>query len=365
VIDLKILDKYILREFVKMAAIGILAFVVIFITLNMVEKVDDFIDNDVPAHTVAKYYALQVPYIFTLTLPVAVLISALFTIGQMARRNELVAIRASGIRFARTMVPMVAGGLVASLASLAVSEFVQPQASVAVRTIETGEMKKGSAGGGPRIRTNVTYRGKDGLVYSTPEYDTKLNTMRDLVVERSQEGRLLFRVNAAKAAWEDSLWVLSDARVRWFSEDGEVQSETYIARGPLEVLRDYPRDILREQKDPEEMSYRELRRLVARISESGGDPARYRVGLAMKLSFPFSNLIVVLIGAPLTAHLRRGGLAVGVGIGLGLAFVYYGLMKGGQALGDHAALPPLVAAWAGNVIFAVCGVLLTFKAEKI
>jgi lipopolysaccharide export system permease protein len=362
--DLKILDRYILREFSKMVAIGVLAFVVIFITLNMVEKVDDFIDNDVPAHTVAKYYALQVPYIFTLTLPVAVLISALFTIGQMARRNELVAIRASGIRFARTMVPMVAGGLVASLASLAVAEFVQPHASVVVRSIETGEMRKGSASGGPRIRTNITYRGKDGLVYSTPEYDTKLNTMRDLVVERSQESRLIFRVNAAKATWEDSVWVLSDARVRWFSEDGEVKSETYIARGPLEALRDYPRDILREQKDPEEMSYRELRRLVQRIDESGGDPARYRVGLAMKLSFPFSSLIVVLIGAPLTAHLRRGGLAVGVGIGLGLAFVYYGFMKGGQALGDHGSLPPLVAAWAGNVIFAVCGVLLTLKAEK-
>ena len=364
-VDLKILDKYILREFSKMVGIGVIAFIVIFITLNMVEKVDNFIDNDVPAQTVAKYYALQVPYIFTLTLPVAVLISALFTIGQMARRNELVAIRASGIRFARTMVPMVAGGLIASLVSLAVSEFVQPQASAVVRRIETGEMKKGSAAGGPRMRANITYRGKDGLVYSTPEYDTRLNTMRDLVVERSQQGRLLFRVNAAKAAWEDSVWVLSDARIRSFSQDGEVESETYIARGPLEALRDYPSDILREQKDPGEMSYRELRRLVDRIDESGGDPARYRVGLAMKLSFPFSSLIVILIGAPLTAHLRRGGLAVGVGIGLGLAFVYYGLMKGGQALGDHALLPPLVAAWAGNIIFGVCGVLLIRKAERI
>jgi lipopolysaccharide export system permease protein len=182
--------------------------------------------------------------------------------------------------------------------------------------------------------------------------------------ESSQAALAALTLKSSLPAWEDSEWVLTDARVRWFSEDGEVRDETYIARGPLGVLRDDPRDILREQKNPEEMSYRELRRLVRRIDESGGDPARYRVGLAMKLSFPFSNLIVVLIGAPLTAHLRRGGLAVGVGIGLGLAFVYYGLMKGGQALGDHAVLPPLVAAWTANAVFAFCGVLLTLRAEK-
>jgi lipopolysaccharide export system permease protein len=360
----KILDKYVLREFFRMVGIGVMAFVTIFVTLNMVEKADDFIDNHVTALTVLKYYAFQVPYILTLTLPVAVLIAALFTVGQLARRNELVAMRASGIRFARTLVPLVVGGLLASVVSLAVAEFVQPETSAVVRTIETGEIKKSSGRSEPRIRANITYRGRDGLVYSAPEYDTRLNTMKDLVVEKSRDGKLVFRVNAAKAAWRDSVWVLTDARVRWFSEDGEVESETYIAEGPLESVRDFPSDILRVQRSPEDMSYRELRGLVQRITDSGGDPSKYRVGLAMKISFPFANLIVVLIGAPLTAHLRRGGLAVGVGIGLGLAFVYYGLMKGGQALGDHAVLPPLVAAWAANIVFAICGIYLTFRAER-
>jgi lipopolysaccharide export system permease protein len=110
---LKTLDRYVLGEFLRTVGIGVLAFVTIFVTLNAVEKVDDFIDNQVPALTVVKYYAFQVPYIFTLTLPVAILISSLFTVGQMARRNELVAMRASGIRFARTILPMVLGGLLA------------------------------------------------------------------------------------------------------------------------------------------------------------------------------------------------------------------------------------------------------------
>lgn len=361
---MRILDRYVLREFLRMVGIGVLAFITIFITLNMVEKVDNFIDNRVPAETVVKYYAFQVPYIFTLTLPVAVLISALFTTGQMARRNELVAMRASGVRFARTMVPLLAGGLAAAVFSFAVSEFVQPAASSVVNSIAASDMKKSSGRADPRLRTNLTYRGKDGLLYSAPEYDTKLNVMKDLVVEQSDAGRLVFRVNAVKATWQDSVWVLTDAWVRWFSETGEVERETHIASAPLPLLRDYPRDILREQRKPEDMSYRELLGLVRSIDQSGGDPSKYRVGLAMKISFPFANLIVVLVGAPLTARLRKGGLAVGVGIGLGLAFLYYGMIKGSQALGDHGLVPPLVAAWGSNLFFGVCGVLLVLRAEK-
>ena len=361
---MKTLDKYMLGEFARTTLIGVVAFIAIFVTLDMVENVDDFVDNSVGTLVVLKYYAFQIPYIFTLTLPVAVLVSSLFTVGQMARKNELIAMRASGIRFARSIVPLAAGGLIASLISIGVAEFVQPPADAVVRSIKTGEIKKSSTRNEPRIRTNITYRGKNGLFYFAPEYDTKLNVMTDLVVERSQEGKLIFRLNAAKAAWRDTAWVLSDAWVRWFTEGGDVEREEHLTEGQLPLVSDYPKDILREQRKPEEMSYRELARLVRKINESGGDSARYRVGLSMKLAFPFANLIVVLLGSPLSARLRRGGMAVGVGLGLGLCFVYYGFIRVGQALGDHSMLPPAAAAWAGNIVFAVCGIILIFRAER-
>jgi lipopolysaccharide export system permease protein len=361
---LRTLDKYLVREFSKMVLIGAVAFITVFVTLDMVENVDDFVDNDVGAFTVARYYAFQVPYILTLTLPVAVLISSLFTIGQLARRNELVAMKASGIRFARSVAPLAAGGLVASMLSLGVAEFVEPEADAVVRNIRTNEIKKSSAGVEPRVRVNITYRGKHSLFYFAPEYDTKLNSMKDLVVEKSQAGKLIFRLNAAGATWRDTTWVLSEAWIRWFGEDGEVTRESHIVQGSVPEISDYPKDILREQRKPEEMSYRELARLVRKINESGGDSAKYRVGLGMKLSFPFASLIVVLIGSPLSARLRRGGMAVGVGTGLGLCFVYYGFMRVGQALGDHSVLPSAIAAWAGNIVFGLCGIILIFRAER-
>lgn len=361
---MKILDKYIIAETSRTILIGLLAFITIFVSLDMVENVDDFVDNNVGLPTILKYYAFQIPHIFTLTLPVAVLISCLFTVGQMARHSELVAIKASGIRFARTVVPLVAVGLVASLLSLGISEIVEPQANSTVRDIKANEIKKGSKKTPQRIRINISYRGENGIFYFAPEYDTRRNTMKDVVVERSTEGRLIFRLNAKQAAWQDSVWIFSEAWVRWFDDAGDVEREAYIPSGPFSGARDDPSDIVREARMPEEMSYRELYHLTSSIDESGGDSTKYRVGLNMKLSFPFTNLIVVLIGSPLSARLRRGGIAVGIGLGLCLTFVYYGFIRVGQTLGDHSVLPPILAAWLGNLFFGICGTILTFKAEK-
>jgi lipopolysaccharide export system permease protein len=358
----RILDKYSMREFTKTILIALFAFVTIFITLDVVEYVDDFIDNDVALPTVIKFYAFQIPHIFILSVPVAILISALLTVGQMARHNELTAMKASGIRLSRAVLPLLAVGVFASFISLAVGEMIMPRTDTEVMRIKTRDIKK-SGGSQPRIQRNISYRGKNGLFYFAPEYDTRRQVMKEVVIEKWDE-TLAFRVNAKRATWRDSVWILSEAWVRWFDENGDVEREKYISDEPFGGIRDYPRDISKEQKDPEEMSYWELQSLITRIEESGADATRYRVGLHMKIAFPFTNVIVILLGAPLSARLRRGGIAVGVGLGLGLCFVYYGFIRVGQALGDHGVLAPVPAAWIGNVMFAIAGIVLLFRAEK-
>ena len=360
---MRILDKYAMSEFTRTILIALFAFITIFITLDVVEYVDDFIDNEVAVPTVIKFYAFQIPHIFILSVPVAILIAALLTVGQMARHNELTAIKASGIRLSRAVLPLIIVGIIASLVSLAVGEGVMPRTDSEVMRIKTTEIKKSSGGGQPRIQRNISYRGKNGLLYFAPEYDTRRQVMKDVVIEKWEEN-LVFRINAETATWRDSAWVLTEAWVRWFSEEGEVERERFIREDAFGGISDYPHDIAKEQKHPEEMSYWELKSLIERIEESGSDATRYHVGLNMKIAFPFTNVIVILLGAPLSARLRRGGIALGVGLGLGLCFVYYGFIRVGQALGDHGVLPPLTAAWIGNIFFAITGLILLLRAEK-
>ena len=91
---------------------------------------------------------------------------------------------------------------------------------------------------------------------------------------------------------------------------------------------------------------------------------KYLVELYLKVSFPLTNLIVVLIGTALAIRVRRGGLAISFGLAVFISFVYYAIIRTGQALGHSGTLPPFLAAWLGNIVFGVLGLELLRRARR-
>ena len=91
---------------------------------------------------------------------------------------------------------------------------------------------------------------------------------------------------------------------------------------------------------------------------------KYLVELYLKISFPLANLIVVLIGVALALRNRRGGLAIAFGLSVFISFVYYALIRTGQALGHNGALPPMLAAWLGNLVFGLLALELFRRARR-
>ena len=73
--------------------------------------------------------------------------------------------------------------------------------------------------------------------------------------------------------------------------------------------------------------------------------------VANRFAFPFSNVILILLGSQLAARRRRSGLAVSFAVAIGIAFLYYGTIRIGEALGMNDTIPPLPAAWLGNAVF--------------
>ena len=93
---LKILDRYLIRQFFQTILFGLLAFVFVFVIIDMMENLDDFIDQNVRGPIILQYYIVFIPEIIRLMLPVAVLLAALFTVGKLSNLNELTAMKSSG-----------------------------------------------------------------------------------------------------------------------------------------------------------------------------------------------------------------------------------------------------------------------------
>lgn len=353
---MKILDRYVAFRFLVTLAVSLLAFNLIFIVIDLFEKIDDFIDHGVPFLIVLQYYLFRIPEIALLILPVCMLLACLFSLGSHARANEFIATLTAGISMRRILLPVLGAGLLVSLLALAAGEFVSPPSADRVRTIEELHIKPGSSRIA-KVRTNVSYLGEAGWIYSIERLDTEENTMRNVIVSRLADFTVQERIDAKEAKWEDGIWTFEDGYYRTFDENRLVSEEPFDSR-VFPMLADSPTDLAEFQRSPKQMSYRELSRFVKRARLSGASVRKEMVDLNLKLSYPFNNLIIVLLGAPLGALLKRGGNALGFTIALVVCFIYYMAIRVGQSFGYNDIVPPLLAAWIGNAIFTVIGLVI-------
>lgn len=359
---MRILDRYLVRSLLVPLAAATIAFLTIAVIVDLFEQLDTFLDHDVSPQVVAKYYVAKLQYLFILTLPVSTLIGILFSLGGMARRNELIAMTGSGISLYRILGPMLVAGLIISSLALLFTVEVVPRGNVISNDIYNHEIK-----GRPRItgssRRDLNYLGDGGRFFLIRNYDGDAGKMEDVVIQQFSEGTLVHRIDAKRAHWEESRWVFRDGFIRRFREDGTVDVEQFAERVFPEV-QEKPAAFLRVTREPNEMTLAELKDYTERTARSGGDVTRLLVERHQRISFPFASFIVLLLGAPLTGAIRRGGHALGFALTLLVGFTYYVLLQVGKSLGVNGTLPPLLAAWLPNLVFTAVGGLGLWKTRK-
>lgn len=357
---MKILDKYLLSNFFGTLIFSLVAFSAIFIIIDVIGFLDKFIDHNVPIPVVAKYYVFYLPYIIILTLPVATLLSSLFSVGQLARYNEITAMRASGLSNYRILTPLFIAGILISMLSMYTGErfvpFTNQQKKDVYESYVSRKKKKSK-----RKTKNIQLQIEQDKWLLVGFFDVEKNTAFKISVEEYSGNSLIKRIDAPKMVWNENKWVLEQAYQRHF-ENGE-EKIRFFDKLELEDLHFKSDDISKVQKKSEEMSYWELKSFIEEVKRTGGNPDRWLVELYLRIAFPFSNLIIILFGAPLASKKTRSGTAVSFGVSLFICFLYFGIIKVGQSMGHNGALNPLLAAWLGNIIFGSGALYILVKSN--
>ena len=358
---MKILDRYISRQFLNVLLFTLVAFMAIFVLVDLIENMDRFIDKHVAYGIVIQYYLDYLPNIFTLVLPVGMLLSSLLSIGQLSRYNEITAMKSTGISLYRVALPLLVIGFFVSLGALVFNESVVPRANRARLDIQRIYLDKIPASVYYR-RSNLTIlEGKNRRV-TIHLYDGKKQTAYKVSIQTYESGRLIARIDADKLVWKKNHWELLNGYQRLFF--GEREELTHFDKRDDLKLSFRPKDLARIQKKPEEMNYFELREFIRKMRAAGVDPTKWLVDLQFKLAFPFTSLIIVLLGIPLATSTRRSGPALGFGISLIIVFIYFGMIKITQSLGHDRVLSPFWAAWFSDFFFGLLGVGLLVRARK-
>ena len=121
---LKYLDRNVLRKFLINLFIALLTWLIIFLVVDIIENLSRFLDKNATLGQVFRYYVYFIPYIISLTLPVAMLLSALFTMSTFAQYNEIVAQLSSGISLYRLLAPVLILAVLISILAAFFNEFI-------------------------------------------------------------------------------------------------------------------------------------------------------------------------------------------------------------------------------------------------
>lgn len=356
-----VLDKYILRKFIINLFFSIGAFVIIFLVVDLIENVDKFIDRDAQVHTVLLYYFYYIPYIISLTLPICMLLSCLFSLGSMSQHNEIVAQKSAGISLYRIFTPLFILSFFISIGAGLFAEFVVPWTNQERMDLYRYEIKKHPKNRGAK-RNNIYLQDIPNRKISIAFFNGRKNEAKKVSLQYFDGRQLIKRIDAQTMTWQESSWVLHDVIERSFKDT--VVTTTKFNQLVQTDLKFKPENLLELQKKPEEMSYNELQTFIKEMTTIGAEVRKWIVELYLKISYPFANFIIILFGAPIAARKRRSGTAVGIGISLLICFIYFLFIRMGQVMGHQGTLSPLLGAWLGNIIFGTAGLYTLITTRK-
>ncbi len=357
----RIHDRYLLKQFTKIFFFSILTFTIIYITIDVFEEIDNFIDHDAKLQTIGVYYFFSIPFILTYIIPVSLLLGAIFAMGIMARRNELTALVASGLSLIRISAPILFTALFVSVLSVGFNDYVVTKANRMSTDVKHYDIE-GRPRSDPRLKENFHFLGENGFVYLARRYNDDTKTLHDVVVQQFDNNTMIRRVDAKKAVWTDNKWVFHSGFDRVFESD----TEQVRAFDRLEIpdLKENPDQFAKEEVEQENMNFAELKSYIDKVRRSGGGVEQYLTDLYFKFSYPLAGSIFVLLGVALSSGKRKQSIATGFGLTLLISFLYYGVLRVGQTLGYNGVLPPLLAAELGNIIFLVVGAVLIMRANR-
>ncbi len=357
-----LIDRYLVREYLVFLGIGALVGSVLFIVVDLLQTLDRFLRVKPPFVYILQHFAYRLPGELYKGLPMIVLIATVFLFLSLTRQRELDALKAAGISLYRASLPILLTAFAISLASVAFQETALPNINAKAEEVDRVKIR-GLLPRHLQRQTQIWYRSSDTRFWRMALLDPAGRSMEGLmVVNIDRDFRLVDRLDARQARWTPDGWFLIDGVYRQVGPLNRVSVEAFDSR--LVVMPEHIDDFIQVQNAPDTMSFLELRAYVNKLREGGHQAGRYIVQLYSKLSFPLVHVIMALVAIPFALlSPRSGGRAVGIGVSIVIAVGYWIVHSMAMAFAQADLLPPALAAWTANIVFAGLGTALFLSAR--
>ena len=357
------LDRYTIKKILATFFYVVLILVAIITVIDITEKIEKFVVNDLSQRQILGYYADFVPWIAGLISPITVFIAIVYVTSRMAAHTEIIAILSSGVSFRRLLVPyMISATIIASL-SFYLNGWIIPKSNQERLVFEMQYFKKGNLG----TRTNIHMQLEPNVMLFIQFFNNQTNTGTQFSLERFRDNKLIEKLSAENIKWDS-------AKQKWtlrFYTKKKVDTlftlrQTALGFEPRvwgesldTTLAITPKDFEAIERGYDGMTIDELNRHIEKMRFRGSTGVEtYEVEKHIRFATPFTIFVLVFMGAIVSSRKSRGGTGFQIALGFMLSFVFILFFTMTRTFAETGSLSPFLAAWLPNGVFAIISLFL-------
>lgn len=355
---------YLLKELGLFFIVAFLFFFMIFFVNQFLLLAENILKQRVPVWDVVRLIFYGLPFVIAQSAPFATLVGFLGCLGRLMSDNEVLIMRASGIRYSFILVPVLVLGIIISILSFFVNDFLLP-----IGTIRYNELYRSILTSNPTVELmpHSARRLNDTTIVVG---DVKDNVMSDLVFfDADSDGR--FRIISGGESYIQSA---RNEGVLLYLEmtDGVALILDSSAKNNADVLSAEKMGITVfdsavfgrvSRTSPGEMTSYDLGKEIRNMKHNSPEDS-YRINLYelefnKKFSLPFASLFFAILALPLAFMFgKHNGQTIGMLIGIFICVIYWAMMILGQIFASRSGFSGFWSMWLPDIIAGGTGVLL-------
>ncbi|HEX5169952.1 MAG TPA: LptF/LptG family permease [Cyclobacteriaceae bacterium] len=370
---MKIIDKYILKQFLSTFFFVVVILLAIVSVIDLTEKMDKYARAQLTTLQILGYYKDYIPWIGSLIAPITIFIATVYVCARMAAHTEIIAILSSGVSFKRMLFPFFVGTLIIASISFVLNGWIIPNSNKTRLAFELQYLQNKYY----YDKRNVHIQVAPQTYLYIQNYQNITKTGYHFTMERFHNDRLIEKLSANRIVW-DSLkqkWTLHDWKIKKIDtlfqtapnpEEGFQMTSTRVRDGKTEsgttldtMLVIHPKEFESDYRKYDGMTLNELTSHIHTLKARGSSGVEvYEVEKYTRFASPVTIFILVFMGVIVSSRKSRGGTGLQIALGFVLSFIFILFFMIFRTFAEAGSLPPQISVWIPNIIFTIIALMM-------
>lgn len=359
---IKRLDLYIIKKFLGTYVFAIALIISIAVVFDFNEKMDKLMEHEAPWDKIIfEYYMNFIPYFSNLFSPLFVFIAVIFFTSKLAENSEIIAMFSTGMSFKRMMRPYMISAAIIAVVTFTLSAYVIPKGSIIRLNFEDRYIKPKKKNTAQNVQLEVA----DGVIAYIDSYNDAMKTGNRFSLDKFVDKKLVSHLTARRITYDTVVvnkWTIHNYMIR--EVDG--LKERIIKGERMDsIINMDPSDFLIMKNQQEMLTSPELSDYIEKQKRRGfANIKEFEIEYHKRIAMSFASFILTIIGVSLSSRKTKGGMGLHLGIGLGLSFSYILFQTVTSTFAVNGNVPPFIAVWIPNILYAFIAFFLYQKAPK-